>query len=97
LNPVTEIVESQKSFENSEITISPNPNNGDFILDVNGDYIGKIELSIINISGRIVHSRSFDKVQLLESFQISTELKTGVYFIKIGLHQNSQVAKLVIQ
>jgi len=80
------------------ISISPNPNNGSFIMTINNNYIGNVDFEITDITGSIVQENSFEKYSnmLTESINMENASK-GVYVVRITLGQEVVIDKLIVK
>lgn len=76
---------------NSDITISPNPSNGKFIIN-SQNLKGKI--SVYNLLGEEIYKSNTSSLQL--AIDISNQPK-GIYFVKVFDGTNSYTKKIIIQ
>ncbi len=98
INPVVGIEENQLDFEASFLEIYPNPSNGKFCLEINSDFIGELNVSIIDILGSTVNKRNLQisETKSVWNFDISDK-PSGVYFIKVGNGERSKVCKFFVE
>ncbi|MCF8463708.1 MAG: T9SS type A sorting domain-containing protein [Flavobacteriales bacterium] len=83
----------QPTEENTAITVYPNPNNGNFQVKM-GAFLGEnSQISIFDVSGRVVLVKSFQ--QTPQEFQFSG-LNQGYYLIRIHNDQRSEFVTLSI-
>jgi len=76
----------------NDIALSPNPNNGQFTIELPGNYVGNTTLEIYNAFGQIVFSSIESKKNLnvnIESFC------DGVYFVKTTNNSNISVSRFI--
>ena len=66
-----------ETSKNSGFKIYPNPNNGNFTIDIKD--LGTSSLSIYNVTGKLIYSN--DALQGIS--EIKAELNSGLYFIVI--------------
>lgn len=83
--------------QNSDITVYPNPNNGDFFIQVDQIKDEPFELNIYNLVGQIVYTQ-----QIIpsgnNSQQIQIEnLNHGTYFVRINSENKILTSKLIIE
>ena len=92
------IDETEDIFKgNEKIKIYPNPNKGNFIIELNIEKRDtQFNYYLIDITGRIVHSGVVYSNK--ESNEINTiGLNNGIYFIKIYSDQNYHTSKILIK
>ena len=75
-------------FENEakfDVNIYPNPSNGIFKLDLDGLNNNQIDLSVMDVSGKVVYAKSIasNSNKLIVPMNISNA-EDGVYFIRIS-------------
>ena len=73
--------------ENSVLSISviPNPNNGEFILSIEGGNTNDIVLEIYSQLGKVVYSEQLDQNSSTEDKSLKlSHLADGIYIIKVG-------------
>jgi photosystem II stability/assembly factor-like uncharacterized protein len=80
-----------------KITVSPNPNNGEFQLIVNTELVGEAELSIIDIYGQRLYSEkiNFTGSEFTRQLKLKS-LAAGAYFIKIQTDKDEINAKFIV-
>lgn len=71
------------------LKVLSNPTSSDFVLNIQGN---KMNLQIIDISGRIVETRNISGSQLL---RVGSKLRAGVYMLKLTQGSEMLQAKLV--
>jgi len=79
----------------NDYSISPNPSNGSFIVDLNFEENSLIEIGIIDIAGKVVHTASKQANSATFNFNLQDE-SAGMYFINITVGQESMTKKIVI-
>jgi hypothetical protein len=81
----------------NSISVSPNPNNGTFVLNANA-LIGDLKIEIIDAQGRVVYSSNEMNVQRGFTKQIeTTNLAAGIYYLRLNNGVEQGMLKLVIQ
>jgi|GEM_PF-4277869 len=81
-----------------DITVYPNPNNGDFILQWNSLENENTEIRIMNYLGQQVQLFVLESTQGINQKEISTfEISSGIYFITVNYGTISKMAKVVIR
>ncbi len=92
LNPVK--VDEYKELQNS-VSILPNPSNGSFKLQFDGLKSGKIDISIYDVTGKLVYQNNHQVINTLTNFDI--DVKRGLYFVKIEHNEQIIIKKLMIE
>jgi len=80
--------------QSKKLEVFPNPTNGKQ-LSINSDILGTVEISIINLFGKILYKTTignFNKTVTL----YNTDLKQGVYFIKLKYKNENIVTKIIV-
>ncbi|MDD4148636.1 MAG: T9SS type A sorting domain-containing protein [Bacteroidales bacterium] len=89
------IINSVSLNETAEISIYPNPNNGMFNLSF-GNVNGKVNYQIYNIKGSVILNKDIQtNGETIE--EVSLNLTSGVYFVRIITATQTIVEKLVIE
>jgi len=85
------------SFVN-EFNLFPNPNTGDFTIQMIGKGKESIEISFLNVLGQTIQSESFDfsSGQLNRRFNLN-DLAGGIYLVKISSGLQAEFHKLIIE
>ena len=79
-----------------KIAVSPNPTASDLTLNLSIEEATDMEVSIIDLAGRVISSRSLSGVtELKEEFNVSI-LANGVYMIHISTKNGVQTQKFVV-
>jgi hypothetical protein len=66
------------------VKIFPNPNLGEFILDIQSSFTNNTNLYLVDVSGRILHTQAISIQEGTTQIQLDkTDLPSGIYFIKI--------------
>ena len=79
----------------SSFELSPNPTNGQFLLDVSLSQTSNINVSIYNILGQNVYNGSYRGNEINERLDLSNE-PTGTYYIRL-YNESGQVTKKIIK
>ena len=81
----------------NKLTIIPNPNNGEFTLEINHAASGKTGISVINTQGEVLFSKTIVVSQTTHKENLHLNLSSGMYFIRIESAQGTSIQKLVIK
>jgi len=87
-----------EKFNINEVVIFPNPSNGNFVLDMVSDFEGKYDLSVIDISGKLIYSSKIDIALGNNSIPVSIEsINSGAYSIMISNGSEMVMKRLLIK
>lgn len=84
------------SFELDNLSISPNPNNGNFNISFDNISNNDIKISINDINGRKIFRKNFSNSSIF-SQDIQLEAQAGVYFITIQNGDRNVVKRIIIE
>ena len=80
-----------------DLNIYPNPNKGEFTLNINSANTGDVDVSIINLQGQTVYAQHFDNVTYLNKNIDIQECAKGIYYVNIKSIEGTRIQKIVIQ
>lgn len=82
----------------SEISIYPNPTNGEFNLIFSEDLAGEANIKVVDLTGKVLFNRSINvtRINQTETFNV-TGLSSGLYFIRVESNQGTNMQKLIIE
>lgn len=91
INPLT-----KTEFESNSVTIFPNPNTGNFTIDIHNNYTGYIHINIYSLLGESIKKITIHKnnPQLLYNVLLD-HLKKGIYIIELQT-KNYTITKKVL-
>lgn len=70
------------SVEGFEMTLFPNPSEGNFTVSLNLDNQSEVQLNIIDLSGKVVHGQFLGTVaEGTNTFEVNAQLPAGVYVL----------------
>ena len=82
---------------NEIFTIFPNPGNGDFTVNTTKNFDKEIAISVVNMMGVEVFSKSFKSLSSGNSFGVNlVGLPEGIYYLKIKTETGSFIQKILI-
>ena len=82
--------------KNISIAVSPNPTASDITVNLATDEATDMEVSIIDIAGRVISTKSYDAItELKEEFNLSA-LTNGVYLVHISTPEGVQTQKFIV-
>jgi hypothetical protein len=84
------------SLNNVDMSIFPNPNNGQYTMTIDG-VNGEINMEVIDIAGQVVYRERLEATANFSAqFDMST-LAKGVYYIKLTNNDGVKTQKLIIK
>jgi hypothetical protein len=90
-------IENISIDNNYRISIYPNPNDGNFTIDINADYAGKVVINIISITGVQCDHIEFIKSAKNTANEINSKcFAEGIYFVEIILGEDRVTKKIII-
>ncbi len=87
-------------IDESNISIFPNPSNGRFNLTIDGFEAETLNISIMDVTGKIVHSETLDvfgQSVYQNQFDIANRVTTGLYFVRIASAEKVITKKIFIR
>lgn len=86
-----------ETFELNNLTVSPNPSNGNFNVQFNSTSDKDILINVYDISGRQIFAKSYPNQSIFaQNIQLSN-VQSGVYLVNIQNGNQKSVRKIVIQ
>jgi hypothetical protein len=82
-------------FETLEIGIYPNPATDLIAIQFNGIVTADFQLDLVDVTGKIIESKSINKGQTIAYFDVQT-IYNGTYFVKISNGNESTTKKVII-
>ena len=94
-DPTTGIQDA--TAEELSISIIPNPSSGKFRLEIKGNKVDDVDISIINMQGKTVYSKKTENIkgEFSGYVDISEEGK-GVYILKVNAGSVQKISKIVL-
>jgi hypothetical protein len=84
------------TLNNVNVSIYPNPRNGQFTLAIEG-LNGDFDMTIIDLAGQVVYSNSLTATMNFNTKVDVRTLATGVYYIKLSNNDGVKTSKLIIK
>ena len=92
------ISEVETSMDKNNISVFPNPSNGNFKFQYSSTYIGEIYIEIKDITGKTIEMNSYSKNDINFNGAYSTKkLNSGFYLLFINENNSFKSTTLVIQ
>lgn len=82
----------ENEYKNSELEIFPNPNTGNFNVKVSAEYEKDAVIQLIDNSGKVIGEKILDKSGYLSY----TDLKAGIYLVKVIRNKDILTKKIVV-
>lgn len=85
-----------QSTEFTNISIFPNPSSDVFNVELQDEYLGETEISVVDELGRVISKSTIDKNKELMNYTIDlTNNSNGIYFVKIQSNKKSTIKRIV--
>jgi hypothetical protein len=92
------VTEMPLSQPDDSFTIYPNPTKSVATVHVNLNQVANVELSLIDITGKVIGSRNYGQLSGASSINLNTEsLNSGVYFVKLKVNDEVLLKRLVVE
>ena len=92
LEEITEEVSNATSFN-----VYPNPNNGNFNINMTTENTEEVaQVTIINVLGQVVSSIAIPNNNGVINSEVNANLSTGIYFVRVQLGSEVNVAKISV-
>ncbi|MEL6845097.1 MAG: T9SS type A sorting domain-containing protein, partial [Bacteroidota bacterium] len=91
-----ESTSTEADISQEVVQIYPNPNKGDFQLDVSLIQSSEIELMIYTPLGQLVYQKRLPRT-LSQVYELSTDLSPGLYLVKIQTTQSQYIRSIQVQ
>ncbi|RLD44115.1 MAG: hypothetical protein DRI86_08325, partial [Bacteroidetes bacterium] len=93
---VLDDVSINNTINNVNVSIYPNPSNGQFTLAIKG-LEGNFDMTIINLSGQVVYSNNLTATINFSTKVNVRNLARGVYYVKLSNNDGVKTSKLIIK
>ena len=91
-----EVIEEATEFINA-FSVYPNPNNGNFNVSMTTENTEEVaQVTIINVVGQVVSSITIPNNNGVINSEINANLSNGIYFVKVQLGSEVNVAKISV-
>jgi hypothetical protein len=87
-----------ENIAEEKITISPNPSNGNFTLNIDTELIGEVEFNVLDINGKKVFTQKalINSTNYATNFKLN-ELSKGVYILNIKSNAREINKKIIVE
>lgn len=90
------ISDAQKN--NDQMQITPNPNNGNFVVNYTSAKNQKVSVKLIDMLGQVVYTNELKVISGINPIEISVQnLKKGIYLFEYVTEKGKQTEKLIIE
>ncbi len=79
----------------NELNISPNPSNGNFLVELSFEENSLIEIDVMDITGKVIREAAQEASLATFNFNLE-DVSAGMYFINITVGQESMTQKIVV-
>ncbi len=95
---ITVMTSSINELDNKlSASIAPNPNQGNFLINLEGEIRGEVKLNVINTSGQVVDTRVITLTQANTRVAYQNEdLNAGIYYLEFANALGHKTIKMVV-
>ncbi|MCB4807467.1 M12 family metallo-peptidase [Tamlana sp. 62-3] len=97
---VCETTETQldvEDFEIGDLKVYPNPNKGEFTVQLGNSESDFLNLKVVDVRGRVIYKNTLEnRGYFKEIIQLKTA-QTGVYFLSVDDGKNQSIKKLIVK
>jgi autotransporter-associated beta strand protein len=94
---LSKVVSVQRNGKEIGLKVYPQPATTSAIVELNADRVGKVELTLLDVSGRIVRQQTNEMIDGINQIHLDTEgVAEGLYFLKANQNGNQQTVKFII-
>ena len=80
----------------AKVNIFPNPNNGNFILEIIGEKAENIDVEIYSSNGQLVYQKAYNQQSLIREEIELRNLSGGIYILNLKTEKGNSKFKLII-
>jgi hypothetical protein len=81
-------------FKNG-VNVHPNPFDSELEIDFNVSEAQEVTLQLFNATNQLVLSKKVSVAEGLNSYKLTTQFSTGIYFLHIGMQDETIIEKLI--
>lgn len=89
------------AIENADMGIHfqsyPNPNKGDFFVDLRLDNPSEVSMELIDITGKVVYHKDFGNIFTVTEAISAPNLTSGIYLIKLEKQGKAAFGKMIVE
>jgi len=83
---------------NVDVNVYPNPNNGEFTLNVNTNDVNELAIKVVNIQGQEVYNKmNFDNINQVNEKIDLRDNANGIYFVIVTTDKGIVTHKMIVQ
>lgn len=86
----------QQKISDASLAVYPNPSNGNIFFEIKNTSTQPIKISVLDITGKVVHTQVYNHQQGMTSMQLG-KLAKGTYVIRAESNDGTMTKKFVIQ
>lgn len=80
----------------ADVSIYPNPSNGNFNLDISLDAQSDITVHVLNIEGRLMFEESISNASEYSHKFDAVDFTKGMYFVRVASNENAIIKKVIV-
>lgn len=91
-------IDEENATAEQTFNMYPNPSTSSTIVEVNIDKKSEVQLSVVDMSGKVVESRDYGTMTTTSNIQLNTStLDAGVYMVHLTIDDVQMTKRLVVQ
>ena len=90
-------IEDETADAGPQFRLSPNPSNGEFMINIKTDKIEQMQMTITDMNGKVVHDESITVNKFYNRTMDMGHLANGMYFLRLQNDDHSKIQKIVIR
>jgi len=90
-------IEDETADAGPQFRLSPNPSDGEFMINIKTDKIEQMQMTITDMNGKVVHDESITVNKFYNRTMDMGHLANGMYFLRLQNDDHSKIQKIVIR
>jgi hypothetical protein len=92
----TTAIVARSILQETTMTVYPNPNSGEFMMEIGTRKPGNYQLSIFSSGGNLIHQENCAISYNYARYFTDLKVTPGIYFIKLSSNTESVIKKVII-
>lgn len=87
----------EEATSNVNFDVYPNPNDGEFTIDINTAEMNDLTIELVNIQGEVIYTHTANNVTSFKGNVNVTDFAKGVYYLRVFNGEEVKVEKVIVQ